>query len=281
MGSETMRAMLSMLLIGLLYASAAPTCPKGCVCDFEAHEESECQSSVTCPCGTALPEEFSSVDCAYFWLNAAGPSKEQEWLKSIPSSARRVDLFGCGVATIPDGSFSHLKQIRVLNLEYNSLTELGPKTLDGLTNLKVLWLTGHHLRTDDTPPEQYKVMHPLQNRIQTIHQDAFSDNAKLAVLLMHHNKIKQLPVGLFDAPGRSLRVLKLLDNPIEPHPVPGKAALKPLEDVKQLDIEDDSGDELEDWMEETGHYLDDENGDSIKWWRLQSEMRDQWDRDEI
>lgn len=284
--APTLVLVLCALVVSL--GSAAPTCPKGCVCEFNIRTEhpGDCQSRAECPCGTEFPAELNkSLDCVFFWLPHDGPQEKTDWLEAIPSSSRRVDMFGCGIKRIPDGSLSHLKQTRVLNLEYNQLAEIGPKAFDGLINLKVLWLTGHHLRPDDTPAEQYKAMQPLQNRIRTIHKDAFASNSKLVVLLMHHNEIQELPVGLLQAPAQSLRVIKLLDNQMKPLPVAGSGALEGLTAVKQLDIDEDSGDDLEDWMEETGHYLDDDNGDSTRWWEgnWQREESDESDdeRDEF
>ena len=42
-----------------------------------------------------------------------GIKSNNEWLQGIPSSARRVDLTGCAIGSIEDGSFSHLGETTV------------------------------------------------------------------------------------------------------------------------------------------------------------------------
>merc|ERR1711934_1008740 len=167
-------------------SSASLPCPPGCKCESDNKApEGSCKTSATCPCGTTVSGAF---DCVYF-QQAKKAIGTNEWIKTIPSSARRVGLFGCGLKEIPDGALSHLTKARVLNLEYNGLTKIGAGAFQGMSKLKVLWLTGHHLRPDDTPPEEYNPVAPLKNQISSIDADAFSSNPNLTVLLMHHNKL--------------------------------------------------------------------------------------------
>jgi len=216
---------------------------------------------VTCPCGTEFKE--GNFDCAFF-KQAKPAIGKNDWIKTIPASARRVDLFGCGLKEIPDGALSHLKEARVLNLEYNGLKKIGAGAFQGMSKLKVLWLTGHHLRLDDTEAKEYHAVEPRKNQIASVDAAAFSTNTNLAVLLMHHNKLSTLPDTVFKVPAKALRVVKLLDNSLKL--TKGVGPLVGLDGVRQLDLDDDSGDRLEDWMENEGHYLDDLNGDESKWW---------------
>jgi len=187
-----------------------------------------------------------------------------------------VDIFGCGIKDIPDKAFSHLSEVRVLNLEYNQLTEVRANALVGMSNLKVLWLTGHHIQKDEyggkamPPMSEYNKVDALKNEIKTIDERAFADNGKLAVLLMHHNKIESVPEGVFSTPKSSLRVLKLLDNPMtaKGHGLAkGKGPFAGFANCHQFDLDYDSGDVLEDQMEGGGFYLNDDNGDETEWWK--------------
>eukprot|EP00658_Telonema_sp_P-2_P032218 TRINITY_DN2390_c0_g1_i2.p1 TRINITY_DN2390_c0_g1~~TRINITY_DN2390_c0_g1_i2.p1 ORF type:complete len:275 (-),score=72.09 TRINITY_DN2390_c0_g1_i2:342-1166(-) len=257
--------MRCLALLALVAVAVANSCPDGCQCDYNPRAPpGGCRSHVYCACGTAISAD--DLDCVFFHRTDAKPNKLQlDWLQQIPSGARRVDLFGCGIGSIPPGAFAHLSSCRVLNLEYNALTMIPPNAFSGMTKLKVIWLTGHHLRPDDTPHDEYQRVAPDRNMIEQVDEAAFNANPNLAILLLHHNMIKALPDKVFAVPGASLRVLKLVDNQFEFKLHRGAGALKHLVSVKQLDLEEDSGDVLEDWMEETGHYLDDENGDSVPW----------------
>jgi len=260
--------LIGLVVFAALAASAAgAACPKGCECQYD--KQGECKAQINCPCGTVLTG-VSDKDCVFFSRTASFPPAHG-WLSAIPSSAKRVDLYGCGISTIPPGTFSHLAQTRVMNLEYNALKKIEDGAFKGMTNLKVLWLTGHHLRADDTAAEEYKAVAPRANAIESVGEGAFSDQRNLVVLLMHHNKFASLPDGVFKAPSKTLRVLKLLDNPVKL--TAGAGPLAGLGDVKQLDISDDSGDFLEDWMEQKGHYIDDNNGDESQWWDPNSAFR--------
>jgi len=251
----------------LLFAMAEAACPSGCKCSFR--RDGECASVAQCPCGTHVLGNF---DCVFFQHSVWEGYPRLDWLSAIPASARQVDLLGCGIKTIPDGSFAHLAATRVLNLEYNALTGIAAGAFKGMAALKVLWITGHHMRPDDTPPEEYKTLEPIQNRIASIHADAFLETPKLTVLLAHHNRLGSLPDLLFKTPAKALRVLKLLDNRLSLKRFEGPLA--GLEGVHQLDLDNDSGDFLEDWMEQQGHYLDDDNGDSSQWWEKQNLPRE-------
>ncbi|CAE7311090.1 sli, partial [Symbiodinium sp. KB8] len=116
--------------------------------------------------------------------------------------------------------------------------------------MQVLWLTGNHYSPNE---REYKKMKVAGNRLHQLHPQQFEGLKSLQVLLLHHNRLETLPDSLFDGLAK-LRVLKLLDNPFRPrltrsHP----AFIKALQGgvLQQLDLDEDSGDSLEDEWEET------------------------------
>ena len=117
---------------------------------------------------------------------------------------------------------------------------------------------------------EYLKIEQLKNEIKTVDVQSFAENPKLAVLLMHHNQIATLPDGVFSTPNSSLRVIKLLDNPMtaKGHTLSkGKSPFSGLANCHQFDLDYDSGDVLEDQMEQGQFYLSDDNGDETEWWK--------------
>merc|ERR1712194_441369 len=131
-------------------------------------------------------------------------------LRAIPTSVRRLDLNQCGLGHLPEGdALGRLSELRVLNLEFNKLTTLPKDVFHGLSKLKVLWLTGNHYGPQE---KEHKKMKALGNNLEAVDREQFKGMAGLQVLLMHHNKLKSLPAGVFSTL-KKLKVLKLLDNP--------------------------------------------------------------------
>mmetsp|Transcript_9967 Transcript_9967/g.25757 ORF Transcript_9967/g.25757 Transcript_9967/m.25757 type:complete len:182 (+) Transcript_9967:2-547(+) len=161
---------------------------------------------------------------------------------------------GCRLAALPERPFAHLGELRVLNLEFNKLKVLPASAFEGLAKLKVLWLTGNHYGGDE--PE-YERMRKAGNRLEALHKDVFAGLHNLQVLLLHHNRLTSLPEGIFRDMDR-LKVLKLLDNRFKPRLANDDAVFAPLKAVYQLDLRQDSGDDLEDLWESTHTYLSDE-----------------------
>ncbi|CAL1132621.1 unnamed protein product, partial [Cladocopium goreaui] len=135
-------------------------------------------------------------------------------------------------------------QLRVLNLEFNELEELPEDFFKGLEKLKVLWLTGNHYQPGE---KGYKKMKAAGNRLQLLHPKQFEGLANLQVLLLHHNRLETLPQKVFEGL-RKLRVMKLLDNQFQPALTRKHPAFSKLGKVlRQLDLDEDSGDALEDF----------------------------------
>lgn len=246
----------------------ATPCPKGCFCEDSGQRNiQDCTVSVTCeskrakfPTADEYPPE---LDCLFLnspKLSKATDEEKEQGLRAIPESVRRLDLSQAGLSELPGGDvIGRLSELRVLNLEFNKLKRLPPKIFHGLTKLKVLWLTGNHYQKGE--PE-YKKMKALGNHLEALDSKQFQGLEGLQVLLMHHNKLTELPEGLFEDQ-KKLKVLKLLDNKFKPkltrkHPAFAPLLNDPEPATYQLDISQDSGDELEDYWEKTGTYLGDD-----------------------
>lgn len=256
-------------MAGLLSACAADAqlypCPRNCLCTPSLDDE--CGHTVVCDNIETFPnwDEYpNKVDCIFLSSSKLGglsADAKERGLRNLPSTVRRLDLSQCGLGELPAGdALGRLKALRVLNLEFNRLRKLPRDVFHGLDKLKVLWLTGNHYNPDE---REYKKMKALGNRLAELDSDQFRGLANLQVLLLHHNRFKALPPGLFDGLDR-LKVLKLLDNRFKPeisrsHPAFSKllhGGASPV--LYQLDIDDDSGDDLEDHWEQTHTYLSDE-----------------------
>lgn len=242
-------------------------CPRGCHCSAGAGGD-DC--GVTVECGGKLKvypkaEDYpQGLDCLYITSQALGKltgAEKERGLLAIPRSVRRLDLSECRLgAGDLEGSFpavglAHLPELRVLNLEFNNLRRLPDTAFYGLRKLKVLWLTGNHYQRGE---REYKRMAKAANFIEELHPRQFVTLEGLQVLLLHHNALRDLPDDLF-AQQAKLRVLKLLDNPFKnpldrSHPAFRGTSSAHLQ---QLDLQTDSGDDLEDYWERTRTYLSD------------------------
>lgn len=143
-------------------------------------------------------------------------------------------------------------------MEFNQLRSLPPDTFAGATSLRTLWLTGNHISPDES---LYRRARRHQNKITSLPAGLFNGLSQLRVLLLHHNRITSLPLGLFEDTTK-LSVLKLLDNDFEPKLKRKDPVFAPLLAESraprcprgepsdglclQLDLRQDSGDDLED-----------------------------------
>lgn len=259
---QLLLAVLILSVSGDKQSDATPKpCPVRCECSF-GPGKGDCGVTVICkhaprfPTADMYPDD---LDCLF--LNSPKlrklplPKKEAGFL-AIPPSVRRLDLSESRLKTLPEIGLGHLSQLRVLNLEFNELNTLPEKTFHGLQKLKVLWLTGNHYQRGE---KEFGKMQQAGNRIAAFHERQFEGLSNLQVLLAHHNKLTELPPGLF-ADLKKLRVLKLLDNSFK-QLSPRDEVFSTLLDTgvfQQLDLQEDSGDTLEDMWEETGTYLSDD-----------------------
>lgn len=263
---EIMAFGVLLLLLGILGTHGKKRlCPAGCKCSA-GPGGGDCSQTAECPRLRRWPDASEyppGLDCLFVnspKLRRLQPPQHQAGLAAIPDSIRRLDLSGSRLRMLPPKAFSHLSSLRVLNLEFNELEELPADAFHGLGKLKVLWLTGNHYSPNE---REYKKMKVAGNRLHQLHPQQFEGLNSLQVLLLHHNRLETLPDSLFDGLAK-LRVLKLLDNPFRPrltrsHP----AFIKALQGgvLQQLDLDEDSGDSLEDEWEETSTYLSDDFSD--------------------
>mmetsp|Transcript_34763 Transcript_34763/g.77807 ORF Transcript_34763/g.77807 Transcript_34763/m.77807 type:complete len:317 (+) Transcript_34763:48-998(+) len=239
-------------------AGGGAECPKGCKCS----QSDDCAHAVICgrkmkKFPAAYPD---GTDCVF--LQSPGLGKQsveakQKGLQAVPASTKRLDMAESGIGQLGSGWLSHLSELRVLNLEFTKLQELEAGAFQGLSKLKVLWVTGNHYTLEDGAAA-FKRMDASKNMITTVDKDAFAGLHNLQVLLMHHNNITELDDTTFRDLGK-LKVLKIVDNPVAKTLKKSSPVFDPIRKYcYQLDIKRDSGDELEDLWEKTKTYLNDD-----------------------
>ena len=248
----------------------AELCPHGCTCDDQL-DKLGCRTSVYCGgdlrgLPTSFPPNTTCISINSPALAHTSLPERQQFFHNLPSTLRLLDLSMSGLCSgegLPEDAFANLSELAFLNLEYNSCRRLPRKLFHGLTTLRSLWLTGNHIEKDE---EVYESAEPLSNKLAWLHADLFRDLRNLRVLLLHHNELATLPKGLFvGAP--QLRVLKLADNRFPREMDASTPALASLVagasllcdpgvpsdgTCLQLDLHEDSGDELEDVWEHEG-----------------------------
>eukprot|EP00928_Gymnodinium_smaydae_P025966 TRINITY_DN20532_c0_g1_i1.p1 TRINITY_DN20532_c0_g1~~TRINITY_DN20532_c0_g1_i1.p1 ORF type:complete len:272 (+),score=49.65 TRINITY_DN20532_c0_g1_i1:169-984(+) len=246
---------ISLLLVWSVSVVADSSCPKGCTCT----RNNECKVFVECRRVKSFPKTYpDGTDCLFInsaALRKATEEEKQSGFAALPVTLKRLDLSESRLGTLFSDCFHHLSELRVLNLEFNNLRTIPAQAFSGLSKLKVLWLTGNHYNPDE--PE-FEKMQKAGNDIVSIDKTAFNDLLNLQVLLMHHNQIAVLDEQVFQNLSK-LKVLKLLDNPVAKKLKKSSKLFDPIrKHCYQLDIKRDSGDDLEDYWEETGTYLGDD-----------------------
>ncbi|KAJ0060648.1 hypothetical protein NL108_016802 [Boleophthalmus pectinirostris] len=91
----------------------------------------------------------------------------------IPHNFTKIRIENCHLTELPAGSFSSVGDLEFLWLNFNEITLMNIKSLDGLANLTELRLQG--------------------NKLTTIPWTAFQDTPKLKILDLKHNKLDVLP----------------------------------------------------------------------------------------
>ena len=213
---------------------------------------------------------LAMVDAAIGGKNGVdlGTLKNQVGVVNNPSMVVVDPVF---LNTLPKQAFVRFPNLIFLSLEFNQLETLEQDMFQGLDHLRVLWLTGNHIQPEE---DMYANGILLQNHIENIHEETFIPLGKsLQVLLMHHNYLTSLPADTMFGPENmpQLRVLKLLDNPWKDEmketfdklhnswdaaaaAAKGRVVCKKHKSSRgeclQLDVTEDSGDDLEDIWEE-------------------------------
>ena len=187
-------------------------------------------------------------------------------------------------------TFSQLTELRWLGLEGNNLVTLPNDLFRSLRKLRVLQLTGPFDAADGGlcwPLEQIPLMAlpedrsmceahiKAANRLKSLPDTLLQGLTSLQILMLHHNKLTELPSDLLrDSP--QLKVIKLLDNAIEfgstdlvfsgtlslcPSETGGayRSWIRGIQSGKpwkclQLDLVEDTGDELEEMWFQKGSF---------------------------
>eukprot|EP00054_Salpingoeca_dolichothecata_P013906 m.77901 g.77901 ORF g.77901 m.77901 type:complete len:340 (+) comp20709_c0_seq2:47-1066(+) len=223
-------------------------CPENCDCAVDTepgcHVYAVCSGLTSFP-RTPFPIIVNCVELTDNDFSHLSTEEKIEGLANLSPDTRMLHLDNCRLGTLP--SLGHLKELRFLNLEGNRLTQLDVNVFSGLSHLKILYLTGPHVEEDEPG---YDAAVNAGNRIERLHEDLFEGLLSLQILLLHHNRLSSLPPSIFNGTP-NLKVLKLLDNNFDPPLLPQDAVFQPLISMEQLDLEEDSGDDLEDeWLDQ-------------------------------
>lgn len=93
--------------------------------------------------------------------------------EDIPDDFIKIRIENCPLTELPRGSFSQVSALEFLWLNFNQITLMNIKSLEGLSNLTELRLQG--------------------NKLTSIPWMAFQDTPKLKVLDLKHNRLDVLP----------------------------------------------------------------------------------------
>ncbi|XP_075950336.1 leucine-rich repeat, immunoglobulin-like domain and transmembrane domain-containing protein 2 [Anarhichas minor] len=93
--------------------------------------------------------------------------------EDIPHDFTKIRIENCHLTELPRGSFSKVSALEFLWLNFNEITLMNIKSLDGLANLTELRLQG--------------------NQLTSVTWTAFQDTPKLKILDLKHNRLDVLP----------------------------------------------------------------------------------------
>ncbi|KAM6897338.1 leucine-rich repeat, immunoglobulin-like domain and transmembrane domain-containing protein 2 isoform 1-T1 [Xenentodon cancila] len=93
--------------------------------------------------------------------------------EDISDAFTKIRIENCHLTELPQGSFSQVSDLEFLWLNFNDITLMNIKSLEGLTNLTELRLQG--------------------NKLTSIPWTAFQDTSKLKILDLKHNLLDVLP----------------------------------------------------------------------------------------
>ena len=156
-----------------------------------------------------------------------------------PANIVTLDLTKRNIIEICENSFTDLKSLKRLILDYNSLSYLSPHVFKDLKSLNYLSLRGNHFMTFEVDLFRHLnsleililarnrlntlpigIFHGLinltklyldHNKLTALHQDLFAELKNLSVLSVYNNSLKDLPENIFSTLV-NLLVLDLDDN---------------------------------------------------------------------
>lgn len=248
-------------------------CPEGCKCFANPDGPHGCKVAVRCEARVeSFPRRYAAgVDCVNIHnplLSRLTAEQKQQLFEALPDGLRVLDLSLSGLGArggLPAAAFARFGHLRFLNLEFSRLTAMPKDAFHGpvARSLRTLWLTGNHWQPHEAG---YKLRKVLGNSITELDGSLFKGCEALRVLLMHHNKISSIDDALL-RDVRQLRVLKLLDNALDDLSADDAPLAQLVDNVGvercamgqasrgeclQLDIDGDSGDDLEDIWDQHG-----------------------------
>ncbi|XP_075052792.1 reticulon-4 receptor-like 1 [Mixophyes fleayi] len=132
------------------------------------------------------------------------------------SRLHTLNLYNCGLSSLPSGIFSGLHSLQFLYLQNNHIEFLQDDIFIDLVNLSHLFLHGNKLWSlhQNTFRGLVNLDRLLlhQNQLQFIHKNAFHDLKRLTTLFLFNNSISEL-LGECLAHLSALEFLRLNDNP--------------------------------------------------------------------
>ncbi|CAK8675584.1 unnamed protein product [Clavelina lepadiformis] len=140
----------------------------------------------------------------------------------IPASAEVVYLQNNSIVAIPEGSFRRRRNIRVLFLQKNNISDEGlrKKSFVGLQRIEYLDLSDNNLTTvPDNLPKKLKRLHLERNKISNLSAAAMKRLSKVEYLILHHNSIASSHIEN-NAFGylKHLHTLHIFDNKLQEIP---------------------------------------------------------------
>ena len=132
-----------------------------------------------------------------------------------------VSLWGDGVASLREGDFDGLSNLRKLYLAQNLIETLPDDIFESLSSLQELYLDSNQLRV--LPARLFDGLFRLQkldlafNHLNALPKGTFDDLSNLQELNLAYNQLSTLPVGVFD-PLDSLTELDLSHNQLSALP---------------------------------------------------------------
>ncbi|XP_076337088.1 uncharacterized protein LOC143239649 [Tachypleus tridentatus] len=142
---------------------------------------------------------------------------DSESFLNVPNT-QEIYLGGNRLSKITGYTFSYNQQLRKLTLSYNPLTELHPRSFNGLINLIKLDLRGcllKSLRPDIfTPLKNLKNLYLEDNKLSFLPRNVFSPLQELILLTLSRNSLETIEDGTFQYL-QNMQILSLEENKIK------------------------------------------------------------------
>lgn len=134
---------------------------------FQIHRELSVYSTTNAPylINTRIVNHFRSLLCMETSMDKIP--------EDISDDFTKIRIENCHLTELPRGSFSKISDLEFLWLNFNEITLMNIKSLEGLTNLTELRLQG--------------------NKLTSVPWTAFQDTPKLKILDLKHNRLDVLP----------------------------------------------------------------------------------------